>query len=79
SLIQNQLTYLGDWKKFDAGFYPRTMEDIIDSGYGDCKDYSLLTIDSLRYIGLSARFALVNRGDISQEYSDKTLPSINNY
>ncbi|MBF8997862.1 transglutaminase family protein, partial [Francisella tularensis] len=79
SLIQNKITYLGDWKKIDAGIYPRTMEDIIDTGYGDCKDYSLLTIASLRYLGLSARFALVNRGEIIQEYSDKTLPSINNF
>ncbi|MBK2356692.1 DUF3857 domain-containing transglutaminase family protein [Francisella hispaniensis] len=79
SLVQDKITYLGDWKKVDAGIYPRTMEEIIDTGYGDCKDYSLLTIASLRYLGLSARFALVTRGEIIEEYSDKTLPSINNF
>ncbi|MDE4955447.1 transglutaminase, partial [Francisella tularensis subsp. holarctica] len=71
SLIQNQLTYLGDLKKIDAGIYPRPREDIIDTGYGDCKDYSLFTIASLWYLGLSARYALVNICEIIQEYSDK--------
>ncbi|API86802.1 DUF3857 domain-containing protein [Francisella uliginis] len=79
NLVQNKVTYLRDWKKIEAGFYPRSMNEVIDTGYGDCKDYSLLTVASLRYLGLSAKFALVARGEIIQEHPNHTLASINDF
>ncbi|MCB9229646.1 MAG: transglutaminase family protein [Deltaproteobacteria bacterium] len=60
--INDRIRYMGDWRTSDSRFIPRSIQQIFETGYGDCKDFSLLTITLLRGLGISADFALVRRG-----------------
>ena len=75
AFIQDKIRYLGDWKITERGFYPRDITTIVDTEYGDCKDFATLTVAMLRKLGLTAKFALVNRGEIIGEYLN-ALPGI---
>lgn len=59
--IHQRFRYWGDWRESSQGIIPRTLDRIINSGYGDCKDLSLLGIKILRDLGFSAYPALVQR------------------
>ncbi len=55
--------YLGTWKG-DGNLYPRTLDTIVKSGYGDCKEYSTCLVATLRALGFDANVAFVNRGEL---------------
>ena len=52
-LVQEEIRYLG--LEMGLGSHvPRTPEQTIARGYGDCKDKSVLLVQSLRYLGIDA-------------------------
>ena len=60
--VIDNIRYMGDWRTSSGLTVPRSIENIIETRYGDCKDLSLLTIRMLRELGLKAKFAVVRRG-----------------
>ncbi|MFK7827298.1 MAG: transglutaminase family protein [Oligoflexales bacterium] len=60
--VIDNVRYMGDWRSSSGLTIPRSIEDIIETRYGDCKDLSLLTVKMLRELGLKATFAVVRRG-----------------
>lgn len=44
----------------EGGFNPRSLHDVVNTKYGDCKDKSLLLVMVLRKLGIHAAPALVN-------------------
>jgi len=54
--------YLGTWKD-DGHLIPRPLDVIVNSGYGDCKEYSVCLVAVLRALGHEAYIAGVFRGD----------------
>lgn len=59
--IQDSLRYLGDWMAIQGAFYPRALATIAQSGYGDCKDFSVATAAILRRLGFDAHASWVER------------------
>ena len=43
-----------------GGFIPHPVEEVLDNGYGDCKDQTVLLISLLRAVGIEAYPALVS-------------------
>ena len=75
SLIQDNMHYLKDWKTADGGWYPRDLKVIESTQYGDCKDFSTITVAILNSIGFDGNVALVYRGEINYEVKDR-LPGV---
>jgi hypothetical protein len=57
-LIQDDIRYLS-LSMGTGGFIPRRPDEVISSGFGDCKDKSLLFAAALWHIGIQAHVALV--------------------
>lgn len=57
-LIQDDIRYLS-LSMGTGGYIPRRPHEVISSGFGDCKDKSLLLAAALRYLGIEAQVALV--------------------
>ncbi len=61
--ISNLVRYMGDFRTNEGKFLPRKIVDTLASDYGDCKDFSLLTVKVARLLGIKAYYAVVNRGN----------------
>lgn len=61
ALLADRIRYMGDLRTVKGRFLARNLKDIALSAYGDCKDYSTLTLALLRKLGYSADIALVQR------------------
>lgn len=77
SELQNLIQYLGDWKTIEGSNFPRDLERIDFTQYGDCKDFASATAAILKRMGFNAKIALVYRGDIYKDID--FLPGINNF
>lgn len=75
-LIEN-ITYLGSWNTLEGHMTPRSLETIINSGYGDCKEYSACLAAILNKLGYQAKVALIHRGDVYLEKD--TLPNLHQF
>ena len=75
--LQNNIQYLGSWRTIKGSFIPRPLATIAHSGYGDCKEYAVLTVKMLRMLGYQAHVALVFRGYNYQ--SPYLLPGLNQF
>lgn len=60
--ISSGFRYFGDWRRVRGGYVPRSLTEIENSRYGDCKDLSLMLTRILREEGFRADVALVRRG-----------------
>lgn len=58
-----KITYLGSWNTIEGSALPRSLETIITSGYGDCKEYSACLAAILNQLGYQAKIASVHRGE----------------
>lgn len=68
-MLKGHVRYMGDWRGRFSAQVPRSLKMISDSGFGDCKDYSLMAVRVLRELGYEAHFASV--------YSDRVpVPDI---
>lgn len=76
--LAESLTYMGDWRTVKGAYAPRSLSKIAETRFGDCKDFSAITVALLRQLGLKASAALVNRG-IPRQEGIFVLPSFNNF
>lgn len=63
--ILNSHRYMGDWRTRKGGYIPRTLNDIVETRYGDCKDFSAVLVAILRNIGYTAHVAWIYRGNVN--------------
>ena len=73
SKINEIVRYMGDWRTIKGGFYPRKLEVIVKTGFGDCKDFSVSTAAILDRLGYKANVVLVSRGE-GMSKVEKFLP-----
>lgn len=71
-LVQDEIRYLS-LVMGTGGYIPRRPDVVLASGYGDCKDKSLLLAAALRHVGVDAQVALVNTR--SGAFLPQRLPS----
>ena len=74
SKLADRIRYMGDWRTVDGRFKPRAIKDVMQAGYGDCKDYATILCKCLRELGYKSNVALIVRGQFGFLQSDK-LPS----
>ena len=72
-LVQDETRYVS-LSFGEGGFTPRSPAAIVGSGYGDCKDKSLLLASSLVRLGIDAVVALTSFGD--SEWLADDLPGL---
>jgi hypothetical protein len=61
ALVEN-IRYVGDWRLVKGAFHPRTLAVIAESGFGDCKDFTVSTGAILKKLGFDVHAAWVSRG-----------------
>ncbi|MCB0415003.1 MAG: hypothetical protein KDD50_11760, partial [Bdellovibrionales bacterium] len=69
SYIIHNYVYLGDWRPVRGSHIPRPLNEIVETKYGDCKDFSLLLTKILKEAGVEASMALIFRGTLPPYYS----------
>lgn len=62
SEIANAVRYVGDWRALEGLWHPRGLSKVASTGYGDCKDFSVLTGAILRKLGFIVHAAWIGRG-----------------
>lgn len=72
-----RINYLGSWNTAEGLLAPRSLEAIVTSGYGDCKEYSACLSAILNTLGYKARIAIVYRGNVYLE--NETLPNLEKF
>ncbi|MFN7662316.1 MAG: DUF3857 domain-containing protein [Alphaproteobacteria bacterium] len=60
--LMEMIQYVGDWRTVEGLFWPRPLETIDATHFGDCKDFSASTIAILRKLGFQAYAVFVTRG-----------------
>ncbi len=63
SMLSQEYRYFGDWRRRNGGFIPRSLNEIDETHYGDCKDLSLASAAIFRALGLKADIAWTLRGE----------------
>lgn len=63
SELATKIRYMGDWRTVKGKFFPRHFEEVVTSGFGDCKDFASVTVAMLRKLGYRAFPSLVYRGE----------------
>lgn len=72
--ITENFRYFGDWRSVDGGYVPRPLSEVDKGGYGDCKDFSVMTTLAARYLGLTAEPVLVYRN--ADPLQKLTIPNL---
>ena len=75
SSLIDKIRYMRDWRSINGGYIPRSLSEIVKTGFGDCKDMSVSLSAILRQIGFKAQVALVYRSFARHSSSDYTLPN----
>lgn len=60
--VADTIRYMGDWRTTSGKITPRSPKDIMQNGFGDCKDFSLILTKTLRELGYNANPAILRRG-----------------
>jgi hypothetical protein len=63
SKLNEIVRYMGDWRTIDGGLFPRKLDEVVKTGFGDCKDFAASTAAMLHNLGYKAHVALVYRGE----------------
>ncbi len=74
SELSEKIRYMGEWRTIKGQFFPRDLEIVASTGFGDCKDYSTVTVAILKKLGYKANNAFVYRG-INYIQNNNILPS----
>lgn len=82
--IADNFTYSGRWTNRDSGLQPRSIDEILKSKVGDCKDFALLALTLFKIAGLEAEPVYTSLYDPRDRLSllakpihpDKVLPSM---
>ncbi len=72
--IAQEFRYFGDWRRRHGGFIPRSLEEISESRYGDCKDLALSVTAVYRALGYKADLAWIYRGELPPAPNAYQLP-----
>lgn len=75
AMVAQEIRYFGDWRRRNGGHVPRTLSDVAETGYGDCKDMSLAIVAIARAMGLKADLAWIWRSDLATSDADYLLPN----
>lgn len=70
SLLADTIRYVGDWRKVEGLLLPRPLALIAETGYDDCKDFTVSTGGILRRLGYTVHAAWVYRDE------DPVLPPL---
>ncbi len=73
--VAQEFRYFGDWRRRNGGHVPRELKEIAETGYGDCKDMTLVVVAIARAMGLKADIAWIWRGDVFPDESYYRLPN----
>jgi transglutaminase-like putative cysteine protease len=73
--IAQEFRYFGDWRRINGGFVPRTLQEISETRYGDCKDLSLIATAIYRALGFTAHLAWVLRDSLEPMAEMYAVPS----
>lgn len=76
SFVHNSLRY-NSLALERSGYVPRTPDEVMSRGYGDCKDKAWLAVKLLEKAGIEAYLALVN-SDPSEKFED-SMPSFGQF
>lgn len=77
--VAQEFRYFGDWRRRHGGFVPRTLSEISDARYGDCKDLALVVTAIYRSLGYKSNLAWIFRGEIAPPASSYELPVDSNF
>ncbi|MES2854698.1 MAG: transglutaminase domain-containing protein, partial [Bdellovibrionota bacterium] len=72
--VAQEFRYFGDWRRRHGGYIPRSLGEIAQSRYGDCKDLSLVVTAVYRALGMKADLAWIWRGEIAPPKMTYELP-----
>lgn len=71
--LKKVITYAGDWRTAEGGYFPMGHAALVKSGRGDCKDYSTSMAAILRKLGFQSNVALSFRSGGGSELSRATI------
>lgn len=77
SHLIKSIHYLGSWNSADGHYIPRPLQTIIETGYGDCKEFSACLAAILKSLGYQAHVAVVQRELVYLE--DEGLPGLQKF
>jgi hypothetical protein len=63
--IAQSFRYFGDWRRRHGGYLPRTLNEISESRYGDCKDLAMVATAIFRSLGYKSNLTWIYRGEMS--------------
>lgn len=72
--IAQEFRYFGDWRRRHGGYIPRSLNEIADSRYGDCKDLALTVTAIFRALGFKSNLAWIFRGDQAPDSAAYKVP-----
>ncbi|MCZ0932964.1 MAG: DUF3857 domain-containing transglutaminase family protein [Oligoflexia bacterium] len=75
SSLIDKIRYMRDWRSINGGYIPRSLSDIVKTGFGDCKDMSVSLSALLRQLGWTAQVALIHRSSTRHSSDDYALPN----
>jgi transglutaminase-like putative cysteine protease len=73
--VTEEIRYFGDWRRRNGGHVPRSLQEIAETRYGDCKDMSLVIVAIARKLGLQADLAWVWRSEVDIDDYYYELPT----
>lgn len=74
--LQSQIRYAGDWRTVQGRYLPRTPAEILQTRFGDCKDFSILLVSILKRLHLEAHWTLIQRSRIVYHWTQALVPGI---
>ena len=66
--LNDKIQYLMDMRTVSGNVFPRDLDEVAKTQYGDCKDFSFTTGAILKKLGYNVDIVLVNRGEIYPEF-----------
>ena len=75
--VKEHTRYYGSWEGM-YGFVPRSCAEVLEKGYGDCKELSMLLCTMLRAKGLDAYPALVSARPMFPQLNE-SFPNLGNF
>ena len=66
--LNDKIQYLMDRRTISGNVFPRDLDEVAKTQYGDCKDFSFTTGAILKKLGYNVDMVLVYRGEIYPEF-----------
>ncbi|MCH9644993.1 MAG: DUF3857 and transglutaminase domain-containing protein [Gammaproteobacteria bacterium] len=75
--ITNYINYINVASDVQSNYIPHTPQEILNNGYGDCKDYVMLLMAFAKSVGIDVQPAMINWGLKYRHYPIPTTEEIN--